>query len=273
MSAVSPAALPAGTRYTVQPHGNGFAIYRGRDHAHHGMNLGSLTECSPDLAQLLERALNALDEQEARNVLGVMAPEMRYHAPPADRSDPAWKDWTLHDCPDGGRCRSSKGGGCERGWCAHYGVSPDPEGVPRFPALAEVLLSLEDVQAPASASGQPAERTLPGGWTLRRLDDEILVVGPNGGGWWKRAGTLQQRTLFDLAAALLDHAPTPVGWLLRFNAPDPQYEFELGVECPTGWLGRAIALTPLAGADGDADGWLPSHDVQDGSAATEGATR
>lgn len=45
--------------YTVEPHGKGWAIYRGRDDQHHGFNLGQLTESTPELAALIERALNA----------------------------------------------------------------------------------------------------------------------------------------------------------------------------------------------------------------------
>lgn len=41
--------------------------------------------------------------------------------------------WKLHDCPDNHPCRASIGGGCARGYCAHYEVQPDDAGVPRFP--------------------------------------------------------------------------------------------------------------------------------------------
>lgn len=41
--------------------------------------------------------------------------------------------WKLHDCPDNHPCRASIGGGCARGWCAHYEVRPDEANVPRFP--------------------------------------------------------------------------------------------------------------------------------------------
>jgi hypothetical protein len=51
-------AMPQGRRYSVEPHGNGHAIYQGRDAAHHGLNLGYLTECSTELPALIERALN-----------------------------------------------------------------------------------------------------------------------------------------------------------------------------------------------------------------------
>lgn len=48
-----------GTRYSVDRHGNGWAIYRGRDVMHHGWNLGQLSECSEDTVRLVEGALNA----------------------------------------------------------------------------------------------------------------------------------------------------------------------------------------------------------------------
>lgn len=53
---------PAAARYRVERHGTGWAIYRGRDSQHHGMNLGLLTECSPDLARRVHQGLNALGE-------------------------------------------------------------------------------------------------------------------------------------------------------------------------------------------------------------------
>lgn len=41
--------------------------------------------------------------------------------------------WKLHCCADGRQCRASIPGGCARGWCAHYEVTPDEAQVPRFP--------------------------------------------------------------------------------------------------------------------------------------------
>lgn len=43
------------------------------------------------------------------------------------------RGWQLHRCADGHPCRSSLGGGCARGHCAHLLVAPDDAGVPRFP--------------------------------------------------------------------------------------------------------------------------------------------
>jgi hypothetical protein len=54
-------AEPTSTRYSVEPHGNGWAIYRGRDYQHHGWNLGQLSECSEETALLVEGALNAVN--------------------------------------------------------------------------------------------------------------------------------------------------------------------------------------------------------------------
>ena len=57
-----PECFPKGRRYTVEPHGRGYAIYRGREYGingHHGLNVGSLTECLPETAALVEAALNA----------------------------------------------------------------------------------------------------------------------------------------------------------------------------------------------------------------------
>lgn len=48
--------------YTVEPHGNGYAIYKGRDSKHHGFNLGHLSECEDGLPQLIESALNNSSE-------------------------------------------------------------------------------------------------------------------------------------------------------------------------------------------------------------------
>ena len=51
-------------RFTVEPHGSGYAIYRGRGADHHGENLGHVTECMPYLPKMLERALNAQERPE-----------------------------------------------------------------------------------------------------------------------------------------------------------------------------------------------------------------
>ena len=48
--------------YSVEPHGDGWAIYHGRDMQHHGLNLGQLTECRAHRAKHIERALNALEQ-------------------------------------------------------------------------------------------------------------------------------------------------------------------------------------------------------------------
>lgn len=50
---------PQEPRFTIERHGNGWAIYRGRDHQHHGWNLGHLTECGEDTIRLIESSLNA----------------------------------------------------------------------------------------------------------------------------------------------------------------------------------------------------------------------
>ena len=47
--------------WSVERHGNGWAIYRGRNESHHGWNLGQLTECDSRLPIVIERALNAAD--------------------------------------------------------------------------------------------------------------------------------------------------------------------------------------------------------------------
>ena len=53
-----PSAWSKGTRYQVEPHGDGYAIYRGRDQSHHGLNLAHLTECTEEFAKQIEAALN-----------------------------------------------------------------------------------------------------------------------------------------------------------------------------------------------------------------------
>lgn len=46
------------SRYSVERHGSGWAIYLGRDAFHHGANLGHLTETTQDIADQIGRALN-----------------------------------------------------------------------------------------------------------------------------------------------------------------------------------------------------------------------
>lgn len=53
-----PSAWSKGTRYKVEPHGDGYAIYRGRDQSHHGLNLAHITECTNEFAERIEAALN-----------------------------------------------------------------------------------------------------------------------------------------------------------------------------------------------------------------------
>jgi hypothetical protein len=50
---------PVSRLYSIEPHGNGYAIYFGRDWQHHGMNIGHLTEITPDTIKLIADALNA----------------------------------------------------------------------------------------------------------------------------------------------------------------------------------------------------------------------
>jgi hypothetical protein len=45
-------------RYTVEPHGKGYAVYLGRDNKHHGANLAHLSECSPAFADQVQALLN-----------------------------------------------------------------------------------------------------------------------------------------------------------------------------------------------------------------------
>lgn len=56
---------PASGSYKVERHGSGWAIYKGRDALHHGYNLGHLTETTEEVAKLIERGLNASDQQPA----------------------------------------------------------------------------------------------------------------------------------------------------------------------------------------------------------------
>lgn len=65
-----PANPPADATFSVEPHGNGYAIYRGRSMDHHGANLGHLTECSPELPKLIEQALN----RQSASAQGEQAP-------------------------------------------------------------------------------------------------------------------------------------------------------------------------------------------------------
>jgi hypothetical protein len=50
---------PARHAYTVEPHGDGYALYDGRDSMHHGLNLAHITETTPQVCAVIERALNA----------------------------------------------------------------------------------------------------------------------------------------------------------------------------------------------------------------------
>jgi hypothetical protein len=84
----APASFPTSKAFSIEPHGDGFAIYQGRDMFHHGLNLGHLTETDVATTQMLEGVLNA----------GVEHMRNREHAGKAGASDApnladvAWKE-------------------------------------------------------------------------------------------------------------------------------------------------------------------------------------
>lgn len=104
------AAVPAGP-YTVERHGNGWAVYRGRDHQHHGWNLGHLTECSDDLPAMIERGLNMLaagaqappaaaDADEDAYVIERLGRLLAEIAIIVNGTEPHDTLWSYHDLPE-----------------------------------------------------------------------------------------------------------------------------------------------------------------------------
>lgn len=55
---------PVTRKYSIEPHGNGYAIYYGRTLYHHGANIGHLTEVTPATIKLIQDALNAPPRKE-----------------------------------------------------------------------------------------------------------------------------------------------------------------------------------------------------------------
>lgn len=52
-------------KYSVEKHGNGYAIYSGRDNEHHGLNLAFISEISKGaehIPKMIEAALNSLHD-------------------------------------------------------------------------------------------------------------------------------------------------------------------------------------------------------------------
>lgn len=47
-------------KYTIEPHGDGYALYYGRTPFHHGANLGHLTEINQKTIDLICKGLNNL---------------------------------------------------------------------------------------------------------------------------------------------------------------------------------------------------------------------
>lgn len=45
-------------KYSIEPHGDGYAIYYGRCMHRHGYNLAHLTECEEKFVKIIEEALN-----------------------------------------------------------------------------------------------------------------------------------------------------------------------------------------------------------------------
>ena len=58
-----PEQEPVSELYSIEAHGNGYAIYCGRDWQHHGMNIGHLTEVTPTAIKLIKDALNQKTKQ------------------------------------------------------------------------------------------------------------------------------------------------------------------------------------------------------------------
>jgi hypothetical protein len=72
---------PVSRKYSIEKHGEGYAIYCGRDWQHHGMNIGHLTEVTPATIKLIEDALNQKTEQAEKQ------------EPVANRSDCGHKEF------------------------------------------------------------------------------------------------------------------------------------------------------------------------------------
>lgn len=49
---------PQNWRYSIEPHGDGYALYYGRSATHHGANLAHLTEISQKTINAIVDALN-----------------------------------------------------------------------------------------------------------------------------------------------------------------------------------------------------------------------
>ena len=54
-------------KYTIEKHGNGYALYYGRDMNHHGLNLAHITETTEATIKMLERALELAQELRDKN--------------------------------------------------------------------------------------------------------------------------------------------------------------------------------------------------------------
>lgn len=52
-------------RYTIEQHGDGYALYVGRDESHHGYNLAHITEADTPTLNKIERALNEMVAKNA----------------------------------------------------------------------------------------------------------------------------------------------------------------------------------------------------------------
>lgn len=45
--------------YSIEPHGDGWALYKGRCPSRHGLNLAHITEAEPETLDFIVKALNA----------------------------------------------------------------------------------------------------------------------------------------------------------------------------------------------------------------------
>jgi hypothetical protein len=54
-------SLKPSDQYSIEPHGDGFALYYGRSNSFHGWRLCNLTEVDPKVPDLLQRIVDGLN--------------------------------------------------------------------------------------------------------------------------------------------------------------------------------------------------------------------
>ena len=196
--------VPAGP-YTVEKHGDGFAIYTGRTPFHRGMNWGQLTECSEALATAVERGLNMLSAAPQAQPVEAEQASVVTHEPVA-----VVVTWRVP-------------GGTETG--VEWMDAPPPDGT-------KLYVAAQPAQPVAYRVDYPVDGvTLGGEIEKARNDERLFGVGFTVNGWHVPAHLVARwgAVVKSPAPAQAQPVREPMSWDLFVAACEAEYGEEF---CP-----------------------------------------